>query len=319
MRFIKALRLVLILALGVASARASAPVRLVVPGIPYASAVYPLVLPVAAAGLIPTLFVSPASLVPSLLAVPAQASLPLVRPVTTADRPSLIDSLNSLVSDAPAKENSASNYEGFFDGAFPAQDGDTVYPRIVMPGNPTLLLPLQLNAVRTAVERALPALRESVARGDWNGPNTTLDESCCGDAAPKLAVLLRAQGIPARLVEAEFHYYVMLDLPDGQIIVDPTVRQFFGKKQAPKSVAQIFVGSIAELHALFRQHAGSKTTRYDPQRIYFRESLVREDALLALEARVRTGGDAVHDPIRRFLGLPPAAPRPPDAPRLIIR
>ena len=73
------------------------------------------------------------------------------------------------------------------------------------------------------------------------------------------------------------------------------------------------------MHALFRQHAGSKTTRYDPQRIYFRESLVREDALLALEARVRTGGDAVHDPIRRFLGLPPAAPRPPDAPRLIIR
>ncbi len=314
--------MILVLAFAAASARAVVPVRLVVPGLSFAPPVCPLVLPAAAAGFTPALSISPASRAPSLLPAPAQASPLLVRPGVAADgaavRPSIIHSLNSVVGDASASESPADRYAGFFDGAVPAEDGASVYPRLELPANPTVRLPVQLNAVRAAVERALPALQESVALGGWNGPQTTLDESCCGDAAPKLAVLLRAQGIPARLVEAEFHYYVMLDLPDGQIVVDPTVRQFFGKKQAPKTVARVFIGSIADLHALFRKHAGAKTTRYDPQRIYFRESLVREDALRALEARVRSGASAEHDPIRRFLGLPPAAPRPPDAPRLII-
>jgi len=143
-----------------------------------------------------------------------------------------------LVLAAPARASAAApaaddfedgHYGALFDGTpLEGPEGEAVSPRLATGDHASLRLPLQAAIVRGAVERALPALRESVALGSWTGPRTTLDESCCGDAAPKLAALLRARGIPARLVEAEFHYYVILDLPEGQLIVDPTIRQFFG-------------------------------------------------------------------------------------------
>ncbi|MDD5303970.1 MAG: hypothetical protein PHS14_12790 [Elusimicrobia bacterium] len=322
MRILKGFRLILALAFAAVSARAAAPISLVVPGLSWAPAACPLILPAAAAGFAPALSVSPAGLVPSLLPLPAPASPLAVSPsaVGPAARPSIIRSLGSVpaAGDAPGSDGAAKRYAGFFDGVVPPADGEAVYPRLAVGEGSILRRPLQLDAVRNAVRLALPALRESVALGGWNGPRTTLDESCCGDAAPKLALLLRAQGIPARLVEAEFHYYVILDLPGGQIVVDPTVRQFFGKKRAPETIPHVFVGTIGDLTSFFQRHAASKTTRYDPQRIYFRESVVREDALRAFEAKVRDGGAAEHDPLRRFLGLPPAAPRPPGVPRLII-
>lgn len=277
-------RLLLALALGAVSARAPAQVRLAVPALPPAPAFSPLILPGAAAAFAPALTASPASLAPSLLPLPV--------PVAAA---------------GPAPSNDAGSggvarrYADFFDGAAPAADGEAVSPRLALGAGPSLRQPLQLDAARHAVRLALPALRESVALGGWNGPRTTLDESCCGDAAPKLALLLRAQGVPARLVEAEFHYYVLLDLPDGQIVIDPTVRQFFGKKQAPKAIPHVFVGDLAELADFFRRHAAAKTTRYDPPRIYFRDAAVREDALRAFEAQVRAGAAAEHEPLRLFL------------------
>ena len=316
------LRLSAVLALGVVPAGAAAPVRLIVPGaaLPPAPAACPLVLPAPAAGFIPT---APAPLLglpaPSLAPAPAPAAPLLLAPAVpgSAARPALLHAMASVPAAADEAGEAERRYADFFDGAAPAVDGEAVSPRLALGPGPTLREPLQLDALRGAVQRALPSLRESVALGGWNGPATTLDESCCGDAAPKLALLLRAQGIPARLVEAEFHYYVMLDLPDGQIVVDPTVRQFFGKKKAPRAVPQVFVGTIADLTAFFQRHAAAKTTKYDPQRIYFRDSVVREDALRSFEAAVRAGGAAEHDPLRRFLGLPPAAARPPDGPRLI--
>ncbi len=314
-------RLTLALALAAVSARAAAPVSVAVPRLSFAPAAGPVVLPSAVAGLAPAPFAAPASLVPSLLPAPAQASPLRVTPVApAAARPVILQSLVSVpAAPDPAEPESPGRYADFFDGAAPASDGDAVSPRLAVEPGPAFRQPLQLDIVRSAVARALPALRESVALGGWNGPHTTLDESCCGDAAPKLALLLRAQGVPARLVEAEFHYYVLLDLPDGQIVVDPTVRQFFGKRQAPKTIPHVFAGTVGDLNAFFLRHAASKTTKYDPRRIYFRDAVVREDALLAYEAKVRAGGEADHEPLRRFLGLPPAAPRPPDAPRPIIR
>ncbi|MBI2387830.1 MAG: hypothetical protein HYV14_17730 [Elusimicrobia bacterium] len=303
MRFIRPSRLLLALALAAASARAAAPVSLAVPRLSFAPLAGPVVLPSAAAGFVPVPLSAPASLAPSLLPAPAQVSPLRVQPAAQA--------LASVPAAPDAAEPDALNrYADFFDGAAPASDGEAVSPRLAVEPGPTLRQPLQLDIVRGAVARALPALRESVALGGWNGPHTTLDESCCGDAAPKLALLLRAQGVPARLVEAEFHYYVLLDLPDGQIIVDPTVRQFFGKKQAPKTIPHVFAGTIGDLNAFFQRHAASKTTKYDPRRIYFRDAAVREDALLAFEAKLRAGGEADHGPLRRFLGLPPVAPRP---------
>lgn len=296
MRFIRSPGLILALALTAVSARA-APVSLAVPRLSFAPSAGPVVLPSAVAGLAPAPLSAPASLVPSILPAPA--------PVSAAARPAILQALASVPASPDAAEPDApGRYADFFDGAAPASDGEAVSPRLAVEPAPTLRQPLQLDIVRSAVARALPALRESVALGGWNGPHTTLDESCCGDAAPKLALLLRAQGVPARLVEAQFHYYVLLDLPDGQIVVDPTVRQFFGKKQAPKTIPHVFAGTLGDLNAFFQRHAASKTTKYDPQRIYFRDAAVREDALLAFEAKVRAGGEADHEPLRRFLGLP---------------
>jgi hypothetical protein len=323
-RILKGFRLIpaLALALACASARAAAPIRLGASALSLSPAVYPLALPLAAAGYVPALSASPASLVASLLPAPALAVAPRISPAAGAAvaHPAILQGLGSVpaAGDAPGSSGDAQRYADYFDGAARPVDGELVYPHLSVGGGQAVGHLLQLHVLQSAVQRALPALRESVARGHWNGPSTTLDESCCGDAAPKLALLLRAQGIPVRLVEAEFHYYVILDLPGGQVVVDPTVRQFFGKKQAPRSIPQVFVGAVADLHAFFHQHADSKTTRYDPQRIYFREAVVREDALRAFEAKVRAGGDAEHDPLRIFLGLPPAAPRPPGPSRLII-
>lgn len=318
MRIIRPFRLIVALAFAAVPARAAAPVSPSVPRLLFAPSAGPVVLPSAVAGLAPAPLAVAASLVPSLLPAPAQASpLRLQAAAPAAARPAILQTLASVP--AAPEPDALGRYADFFDGAAPASDGDAVTPRLAVEPGPTFRQPLQLDIVRGAVARALPALRESVALGGWNGPHTTLDESCCGDAAPKLALLLRAQGVPARLVEAEFHYYVLLDLPDGQIVVDPTVRQFFGKRQAPKTIPHVFAGTLEDLNAFFQRHAASKTTKYDPRRIYFRDAAVREDALLAFEARVRAGGEADHEPLRRFLGLPPVAPRPPDSPRPIIR
>lgn len=278
------LRLLLALSLGAVSARAAAPVRLAVAGLTAAPSFAPPVLPAASAAFAPALAAVPMRLAPSLLPVPV--------PIVLA---------GPAPANAPGSADEARRYADFFDGSAPAADGEAVSPRLALGPGPSLRQPLQLDAARHAVRLALPALRESVALGNWNGPRTTLDESCCGDAAPKLALLLRAQGVPARLVEAEFHYYVLLDLPDGQIVIDPTVRQFFGKKRAPKGIPEVFVGDLGELADFFRRHAAVKTTRYDPSRIYFRDAAVREDALRAFEAEVRAGAAVEHEPLRSFL------------------
>lgn len=299
----------LVLALGVCGASASV-IRLQSPAAPIPTPVFaPAAKPAGLSpALSPSLTLAPALAAPAIslspvLAAPAQAAPRLILP--GAPRPEPV---------ARAEKESGNDfYGGMFDGStLEGPEGEQVSPRLVSPGDVSLRLPLQAAAVRGAVERALPALRESVALGSWNGPRTTLDESCCGDAAPKLAVLLRGRGIPARLVEAEFHYYVILDLPDGQLIVDPTIRQFFGKKGAPRSVPTVFVGTIAELHTLFRQHQAAKTTRYDPQRIYFSDARTREDYLRRVEADIRLGGPRDLEPLRRHLGLSdsPQANRP---------
>lgn len=133
--------------------------------------------------------------------------------------------------------------------------------------------------IRREAGAAVPALRRSVELGQWNGPHTTLDGPCCGDAAPKLAAFLRLRGYPAVLVEAEFHFYVVVKLPEGDVVVDPTFRQFFGRGAAPPSVPQVFVGTWPQLDAEFAAHQKAKSTRHGPQRIYRSEARAREDLL----------------------------------------
>ncbi|UPT74716.1 MAG: hypothetical protein M0D55_03045 [Elusimicrobiota bacterium] len=212
------------------------------------------------------------------------------------------------------QEREAAQFTGVFDGSKAPKDGALVTPNLVY-DRPQLGLPMMLAVTRDAVHKLLPALRESVALGSWNGPRTTLDESCCGDAAPKLAALLRAKGVPARLVEAEFHYYVMIETPEAQIIVDPTIRQFFGKKQAPRGIPDVFVGTTGDLNELFEHYRGAKTTKYGPLRIYFADAYVREAQLLKVEQDIHRGGPRDLEPLRRELGYPPP---PPARPKLIV-
>lgn len=202
-------------------------------------------------------------------------------------------------------DGAAEGLAGLFDGSgLPAEnaaaDAVEVHPRVVT--DTQALEPRALRAKVSALaadaERALPALRASVALGDWNGPGTTLDGRACGDAAPKLALLLRALGRSVRVVEAEFHYYVLYEGSEGQVVIDPTFRQFFGGKSAPAEVPTVFVGTVGDLHRFFREHAASKTTRYDPDRIYFREGRVRDDRVAEL---LRRGG-ADLAPLAAFLG-----------------
>jgi len=268
----------------------------------------PAFAPAALQGLTPLL--SPSIALSPALAAPAQAAFKLILPGNPAP---------AAPSAADAPDFEAGHYGAMFDGAaVGGPEGEKVSPRLVAAQEATLRLPLQAAVVRGAVERALPALRESVALGSWSGPHTTLDESCCGDAAPKLAALLRARGIPARLVEAEFHYYVILDLPEGQLVVDPTIRQFFGKKGAPRSVPAVFVGTIGELTNLFHHHAPAKTTRYDVHRIYFSEAETREEYLRKTIADIHLGGVRDLEPLRREMGLPPSAIPKAERPRLLV-
>lgn len=276
-----------------AAARAAAPVRLILPGEGISaapagcSACSILNAPALAPGL-------SAAYTPALLSgsgVPSFAA-PLAAPAAV---------LSALP--APAAHP-------LFAGSVVPADGAPVYARLARADAVERDLPRQVEAVRWAAVHALAALRESVALGGWNGEGTKLDGPCCGDAAPKLAVMLRGRGLPARLVEAEFHYYVILDLPEGQIVVDPTVRQFFGREAAPPSVPTVFVGTVAQLNGLFQRHRLAKTTRYDPARIYFGDAHVKEAQLAALDAEVRAGRAAEHDPLRRDLAtatLPPTS------------
>jgi hypothetical protein len=166
--------------------------------------------------------------------------------------------------------------------------------------------------IRRETDAAVPALRRSVELGQWNGPHTTLDGPCCGDAAPKLAAYLRLRGYPAVLVEAEFHFYVVVKLPEGDVVVDPTFRQFFGRGEAPASVPQVFVGTWPALDAEFAAHQRAKSTRLWPQRIYRSEARVRED-LLREAARSLASSSVEHAGLRAAALSPregPSGPQP---------
>jgi hypothetical protein len=174
----------------------------------------------------------------------------------------------------------------------------------------------RLKALKGDVAEAVPAMRRSVSLSGWNGPNTVLDGPCCGDAAPKLAALLRMRGYPAVLVESEFHYYVVVRFPEADVVVDPTFRQFFGRENAPAAVPAVFVGTWASLDGAFSRFHAHKTTRYGAQRIYRDQAAAREETLRgAALALADAGAGAEHAVLRPLLA--PATP-PARDPKLVV-
>lgn len=243
--------------------------------------------------------------------VPLSAPVPtaLSKTLTAASQPSALAALQATASrpEAKAKAEATAAFDAslFFDGARLGREGEPVYPKLMSTDSASLRLPIQSAILRSIVDELQADLEESVVRGEWFGPRTTVDGPACGDAAPKLAALLRERGVPARLVEAEFHYYVVVDTPDGWIVVDPTIRQFFGRATAPKSVPKVFIGSLGELRAFFDRHGSHKSTRYGVERLYLSQARDREAQVTAMILALRTDRSRDLEPLRRALGLPP--------------
>lgn len=265
---------------------------------------------------------APAQAAGSPLIVPGRADgqPPKLFVAETADMASALAAANAQAGKAAEPEFDAEKaawLRARFDGSRPGDAGGAFELHALSPAlvlQPERLRPLMRTVadLRREADAAAAALNRSVQLGGWNGPHTTLDGPCCGDAAPKLAALLRMRGWPAMLVESEFHFYVVVRLPDGDVIVDPTFRQFFGRGVAPQAVPRVFVGTWGELERAFRDHRAAKSTRYDTTRIYLSEAKGRED-LLARAADALTAPQAPeeHAVLRPALTAPSLARRPP--------
>jgi hypothetical protein len=118
-----------------------------------------------------------------------------------------------------------------------------------------------------AAASAMPYLEESVRRAGWNDVHMGLDGPACFDAAPKLGLLFRAQGLPGYVAASSHHVFLVAETPSATLLVDPTIRQYFGQDAAPAWVPKIFVGTFSELRALYSRDPGLPVLPY--QAVYF--------------------------------------------------
>lgn len=196
---------------------------------------------------------------------------------------------------AGAGENMAASLPAVFEGSARAPrpavdlsaDGRSVEswlnPRFLRDGEAAAAA---VRRLRSTVAKVLPLLRRSVGARVRAGARLTLDDACCGLAAPDLGYLLRRAGHPVHAVEAEFHVYLAQPYEGELLIVDPTVRQFFGGPAAPQGVPAVFVGTLGELHALFARYDAYRTNRWSVQRIYLDEGVVRDERLREVQLAV---------------------------------
>jgi hypothetical protein len=146
-------------------------------------------------------------------------------------------------------------------------------------------LPEPLLRLRSAVSTVLARPAET---GPWTDP-----EGMCLDLAAKWQPALLELGVPARIATTDpslaggkvvvdgqerhggkFHAYVVVDGgPQGELIVDPSFRQFFDPKRLGAPVPDVFVGTHAEAAALFARerqalrvelHEDPHQGRYEP-------------------------------------------------------
>jgi hypothetical protein len=173
-----------------------------------------------------------------------------------------------------------------------SRDGRAASPRLVLDASAQdAALAAPLAALSAAVREAAPALRESVAEGYFHEGRMTLCDAVCGDAAPKLALVLQRLGLPVDVVEAEFHYYDLWDHSAGSLIVDPTIRQFFGGRRAPSTVPEVFAGTHAQLNRLFETHRQARTSSQPLERLYFRGAATRNEKVAELEREMTDRAD----------------------------
>lgn len=125
--------------------------------------------------------------------------------------------------------------------------------------NASKSLPSQRQA-QARIYELLPGIAEAVALAT-GGELTTNDASC--DIAAGLSLgKLRELGFEARLNDAAGHVTVRVRTRDGELIVDPTLMQFFADgSPVDRALSDSggFVGSEAELAALLGEHVADWT------------------------------------------------------------
>jgi hypothetical protein len=156
--------------------------------------------------------------------------------------------------------------------------------------------------IRQAAAAAIPYLDESVRKAPWNESHMGIDGPACFDAAPKFALMLRGMGLPGYVAACAHHVFMIVETAEATLLVDPTIRQYFGQTSAPAWVPKIFVGTLSELKALFARDPGLPVLSY--QSIYFNPdwpATRRESKMLSRRDKfLRSSGNAEHAPLTTY-------------------
>lgn len=142
--------------------------------------------------------------------------------------------------------------------------------------------------LKSVVREAAPYLNKSVLNGGWNESKMSIDGPVCFDAAPKLAMMLRAQGFPAHVAASGHHVFIVLETKDVSLIVDPTIHQYFGQDASPDWAPRIFVGTLSELKALYARDPGVPVMTYDL--VYFNPedpSVRRDTKIVGMRSKLQ--------------------------------
>ncbi len=121
--------------------------------------------------------------------------------------------------------------------------------------------------LKRAAAAAAPFLDASVKEAPWNDSHMGIAGPSCFDAAPKLGLMFRALGLPGWVASCGHHVFMIVEAAEATLLVDPTIRQYFGQDSAPDWVPLVFVGTLSELKALFARDPGLPVLGY--QAIYF--------------------------------------------------
>jgi hypothetical protein len=127
----------------------------------------------------------------------------------------------------------------------------------------------QKAALAAAAAIATRYLDASVRAVPTDEARLGIEGANCFDAAPKLGLMLRAKGFPVSTVGAGSHVYLVASFPRGMLVVDPTIRQYFGAAGSPSWVPKIFVGTVSDLAALYAREPARPVLPY--RDIYFPE------------------------------------------------
>jgi hypothetical protein len=130
--------------------------------------------------------------------------------------------------------------------------------------HPGTLVEQKLKQVAKAAASYLDA---SVRNAPWNDSHMGIDGPVCFDGAPKFGLLLRVLRLQGYVAVCGHHVFLIADYPEATLIIDPTIRQYFGQNLAPDWVPRIFVGTLSELKALYERDPGLPVLPY--KQIYF--------------------------------------------------